>query len=69
MSAQPTRAPDPAPHPDSEQHARVAELESRIADLETLDEASFGAFTGWDWLACVLGAVVLPALALWWYAA
>ena len=50
------------------QHARVAELERRIAELESLDEASFGHFTRWDWIACSVFAVGLPARALWWFA-
>jgi hypothetical protein len=55
------------PH-EAEQRARVAELETRIAELESLDEASFGHFGRWDWIACVAFALVLPALALWWFA-
>jgi hypothetical protein len=47
---------------------RVAELERRIDELDSLDESAFGAFTAWDWLACTVFAVVLPALALWWFA-
>jgi hypothetical protein len=47
---------------------RVAELEQRIAEMEALEDAAFGAFTARDWWACVIGAVVLPALALWWFA-
>jgi hypothetical protein len=37
--------------------------------MEALDDSTFGRFTGWDWLWCTLGALVLPALALWWFAA
>lgn len=48
--------------------ARVAELRRRIERLEAEDESAFGAFTAWDWLACVLLAVVLPAVSLWWFA-
>ena len=50
------------------QRQRVAELERRIRELEGLDEAEFGRFTRVDWWICVLGAVVAPALALWWWA-
>jgi len=53
---------------EAEQRQRVAELEERIAELESLDEASFGHFNRWDWLVCVVFAVVLPAVALWWFA-
>ena len=54
---------------EAEQRERVAELEARIAELESLDEASFGHFTRWDWIVCVGLAVLGPALALWWFAA
>ena len=47
---------------------RVAELERRIAELERLDDAAFGHFTARDWWVCVIGAVVVPAAALWWFA-
>lgn len=47
---------------------RAAELERRIQALESVDEAELGAFTAWDWLACVLGGVVAPVAALWWFA-
>ena len=46
----------------------VEELERRIEEIEALDDAAVGRFTGWDWLICVLGAVVVPALAMWWFA-
>ena len=48
--------------------ARVVELERRIEELETLDEARFGRFTRWDWLICLSLAVVLPLLLVWGYA-
>jgi hypothetical protein len=35
--------------------------------MESLEASAFGRFTGWDWLWCTLGAVVAPALALWWF--
>ncbi len=50
------------------QQQRVAELERRIRELERLDDASFGRFTRLDWWICVLGAVVAPLAALWWFA-
>jgi hypothetical protein len=49
--------------------ARARELRHRIDAMEALDDSTFGRFTGWDWLWCTLGALVLPALALWWFAA
>lgn len=46
----------------------VEELERRIEELEGLDDAAIGSFTGWDWLVCVIGSLVLPAIAMWWFA-
>lgn len=45
----------------------IAELERRIAILETDDGAGFGHFGALDWCACVLGALVLPYLAVLWF--
>jgi len=28
----------------------------------------FGAFTAVDWLLCITGAILLPVIALWWFA-
>ena len=44
------------------------ELERRIEQLEALDDAEIGRFTGWDWLVCVIGSLVVPAIAMWWFA-
>ena len=46
----------------------VEELERRIEELEALDDATIGHFTGWDWLVCVIGSLVMPAIAMWWFA-
>jgi hypothetical protein len=48
--------------------ALVAELERRIEEIESLDDSVIGRFTGWDWLACIVGSLVLPAIAIWWFA-
>ena len=53
---------------DAQHSALVADLERRIEYLESLDESDFGSFTAWDWVICVLGAVVIPYLALLWFA-
>lgn len=47
----------------------VEELERRIVEIEALDDSQIGRFTGWDWAICVAGAVLAPALAMWWFAA
>jgi hypothetical protein len=46
----------------------VDDLERRIDELEGLDESAFGGFSALDWLICLLGAVVIPCLALVWFA-
>ncbi len=48
--------------------ALVVELEGRIEEIESLDDSVVGSFTGWDWLVCVIGSLVLPAIAIWWFA-
>lgn len=40
------------------------DIESRIEILENMDDAEFGSFTGVDYLILVIGALLLPALAL-----
>ena len=60
---------DPVTRGESDgRRALVRELEDRIEEIEGLDEAAIGSFTGWDWLLCVVGALVIPAVALWWFA-
>ena len=49
--------------------ARARELRERIVEMEALEDSAFGRFTVWDWLWCTIGAVVLPGIALWWFAA
>ena len=73
MEQRPAREPGPHsnrdPKPDSKQfvqQAQVAELHRRIRLLEAEDDGDFGAFTAVDWLVCVLGALVIPALVLLW---
>jgi len=62
--------PDRAPDPEGPRRTwLVEELERRIVELEAVDDAEIGSFTGRDWMACVTGAVVIPALVLWWFAA
>ena len=46
----------------------VADLEHRIEKLEALDDSDVGSFTALDWFFCITGSVVIPAIALWWFA-
>ena len=46
----------------------VEDLEQRIESLEALDDSALGNFTTLDWVICVLGSVLIPALLLWWFA-
>ena len=46
---------------------RVRELERRIEELESQDEAAFGQCTLWDWTLCTVFCFVLPLLGFWWY--
>ena len=47
---------------------RAAELERRIELLESQRDEEFGAFTRWDWIVCVIGAVALPLVIAIWFA-
>ena len=44
----------------------VADLERR---LEALDDSDVGSFTSLDWFFCITGSIVIPVIALWWFAA
>jgi hypothetical protein len=55
-------------NPTEPGNARQHELERRIAELETRDEAAFGRFTAVDWTLCIVFAVALPLLFIWWWA-
>jgi len=44
------------------------ELERRLTILEGTNEEEFGPFTALDWTICVLFFVIIPILAVWWYA-
>lgn len=60
------------PRTDLEDHADrerlVEDLERRIEELEALGDADIGSFTALDWFFCIAGSVVIPAIALWWFA-
>ncbi len=63
-----SKTDDPVVHDCVAYDRDVSELERRIELLERLDESIPGRFTRWDWLLCVLGAMIVPSLALWWFA-
>jgi hypothetical protein len=46
----------------------VEDLERRIEAIEGLDDSDIGRFTALDWFFCVTGSVVIPVIALWWFA-
>ena len=46
----------------------VEDLERRIEELEGLDDSDIGGFTALDWFFCITGSVVIPVIALWWFA-
>jgi hypothetical protein len=46
----------------------VKDLERRIEALEGLDDSDIGRFTALDWFFCIVGSVVIPVIALWWFA-
>ena len=58
----------PVGEPGGERTRLVDDLERRIEELEGLDESAFGGFSALDWVICLLGAVVIPVLALVWFA-
>jgi hypothetical protein len=66
--AQPSRTLRVQPQAPAQRTARALELGRRIEELEREEESSFGRFTAWDWLACVVGSLVVPVAALWWFA-
>ncbi len=60
-----------SPTPDTGKTPRelvVEDLEQRIESLEALDDSALGRFTTLDWVICVVGSVLIPAVLLWWFA-
>lgn len=57
--------PDRTPQGD-QSHANA--LRARIERLESEDESAFGEFGTGDWLLCVLGSLIIPAVVAWWFA-
>ena len=53
---------------DRETQNRVDELGGRIRSLESQPEDDFGRFTRWDWVCCILGGLLFPVLAVWFWA-
>lgn len=52
----------------SDRELLVEDLERRIEELEGLDDSDIGRFTRLDWFFCITGSVIIPAIALWWFA-
>jgi hypothetical protein len=50
----------------SVEQAQVAELQRRIELLEAGEHEEFGAFTRVDWIACIVGSIVIPIAVLLW---
>jgi hypothetical protein len=46
----------------------VEDLERRIEELEELGDSDIGRFTALDWFFCITGSIVIPVIALWWFA-
>jgi hypothetical protein len=46
----------------------VADLERRVEELQSLDNSDIGNFTSLDWFFCIAASVVIPVIALWWFA-
>ena len=46
----------------------VEDLEHRLDELQALDDSDVGSFTALDWFFCITGSVVIPVIALWWFA-
>ncbi len=67
MSQHPPTDPDEGLDPAA-QETRVRDLERRIESFEAFESDDLGGFDTWDWIACVLGAVVIPLIAVWWFA-
>lgn len=44
--------------------SQVQELEQRIQRIE---QQEVGDFTTRDWIVCVVGALIVPYLVLWWF--
>ncbi len=58
-------------HTSAEQAGRerlVEDLERRLEQLQALDDADIGSFTALDWFFCIAGSIVIPVIALWWFA-
>lgn len=60
-------APESASNPNpSAGGVQSEELLRRIETISALDDSELGEFTRRDWLICILGALVVPALMMLW---
>lgn len=53
---------------EAERQFLFEELKRRIETFEHTDEEAFGHFSAFDWLVCVIGSFVLPAIVAFWAA-
>ena len=54
-------------HPPTDPTASLDQTAQELR-VEDLDSPSLGPFTTWDWIACLLGSLVIPVVVLWWFA-
>ena len=60
-------APESASNPNqSAGGVQSEELLRRIETISALDDSELGEFNRRDWVLCILGALVVPALLLLW---
>jgi hypothetical protein len=52
----------------ADRERQIEDLERRLDEIEALDESDIGGFTALDWFFCITGSVIIPAIALWWFA-
>jgi hypothetical protein len=67
MSGQ-TRTDVHASADQADRELLVEDLERRIEELEELGDSDIGRFTALDWFFCITGSIVIPVIALWWFA-
>ena len=64
---QSTGSESPASAGERYGQAMYAELESRVAELEAMDEDAFGEFSRGEWFLCVTAFLLAPYLGYIWF--